>query len=235
MPSFLPSDFPVPNERYHPSNLALGIIIRFVSVPVFLVIAFIADLTYSLLFICIRFSHVNRAPNQKKLPIRIMHRKVLHNHTTCPFQLPQYAWEIPLDRSFYLGILIVLTLSAVMLLLMLITMSSLPIVLLLLTTRILRLATVVLLVATRVTVMLGHVCRAAGQVDVHTASVLFRGVLESEFLADLLDTGFYLLDVVDGVVAFSYYARSCEEMSALFDSTLAVALPWPAGSIRTYT
>ena len=41
------------------------------------------------------------------------------------------------------------------------------------------------------------------QVDVDPAGILFRRVLEVEFLADLLDARFDLLDMARGVVALS--------------------------------
>lgn len=42
---------------------------------------------------------------------------------------------------------------------------------------------------------------AALQVNVYAAFVFFGPVLKAEFAAYLLDAGFYLLDVVAGVVA----------------------------------
>ena len=46
-----------------------------------------------------------------------------------------------------------------------------------------------------------HVGRSALQIDVHSAGVGFGGVLETEFLANLLDAGFYFLDVAWGMIA----------------------------------
>lgn len=48
---------------------------------------------------------------------------------------------------------------------------------------------------------------AALEVDVHAASIGLRHVLQAELLADLLDAGFDLLDVVGGVVTLADDAR----------------------------
>ena len=46
-------------------------------------------------------------------------------------------------------------------------------------------------------------CGSALEIDVHASCVLLGHVLQPEFLAHLLDTGFDLLDVVDGVVSLA--------------------------------
>lgn len=49
-----------------------------------------------------------------------------------------------------------------------------------------------------------HDSRAALQIDVDAAGILFGRVLQTEFLTYLLDSRFDLLDVVYGVVPFPY-------------------------------
>ena len=51
--------------------------------------------------------------------------------------------------------------------------------------------------------LLRHLRGSTLEVDVHSASVGFGRVLQAEFLADLLDAWFDLLDVVWGVVPFA--------------------------------
>lgn len=48
-----------------------------------------------------------------------------------------------------------------------------------------------------------HFGRSTGKIHVDPARVFFGGILETEFMADLLDTGFEFLDVVYGVVSLS--------------------------------
>jgi hypothetical protein len=63
---------------------------------------------------------------------------------------------------------------------------------------------VLLVLATTVTTMARRHDRwPALEVDVHAAGIGFRDVLQAEFLADLLDAGLDLLNVVDGVVALA--------------------------------
>jgi hypothetical protein len=59
------------------------------------------------------------------------------------------------------------------------------------------------LAATMTAMARGHDRWPALEVDVHAAGVGFRYVLQAEFLADLLDAGLDLLDMVDGVVALA--------------------------------
>lgn len=54
--------------------------------------------------------------------------------------------------------------------------------------------------------MLGHMGRPACKIDVNAASVWLGGELEAQFATDLLDARFDFLDVVRGVVAFTYDA-----------------------------
>ena len=49
-----------------------------------------------------------------------------------------------------------------------------------------------------------HLRRGASQVDINAPGVCFGGEGEAKFAADLFDTRFELLDVVDGVDAFAH-------------------------------
>jgi hypothetical protein len=63
---------------------------------------------------------------------------------------------------------------------------------------------VLLVLATAMTTMARRHDRwPALEVDVHAAGVGFRYILQAELLADLLDAGLDLLDMVDGVVALA--------------------------------
>ena len=79
--------------------------------------------------------------------------------------------------------------------------------LLLLTPGVLGMTVLVLLMSARGSMVLRHIRRTPRQVDIHAPGILFRSVLKTKFLADLLDTRLDLLNVVDGVVAFAYYSR----------------------------
>lgn len=53
-------------------------------------------------------------------------------------------------------------------------------------------------------IMWHFIHRPTCQVNVHPPGIGFCTVLQAEFLADLLDAGFDLLDVAGGVVSFAY-------------------------------
>lgn len=60
------------------------------------------------------------------------------------------------------------------------------------------------MLATMAAVARRHDRGPALEIDVHAASVLLSHVLQTELLADLLDAGLDLLDVVDGVVSLAH-------------------------------
>lgn len=49
-----------------------------------------------------------------------------------------------------------------------------------------------------------HLRCASGKIDVNSPRILLGGVLQPQFLADLLDTGFDLLNVIDRMISLSY-------------------------------
>lgn len=54
--------------------------------------------------------------------------------------------------------------------------------------------------------VVGHIGWPARKIDINAASVGLGGELEAQFAADLLDARFDFLDVVRGVVSFTYDA-----------------------------
>ena len=94
--------------------------------------------------------------------------------------------------------------------------------LLLMSPGVLRMTVLVLLISSGGSIVLRHIRRTSSQVDVHAPSILFRGVLKTKLLADLLDARLNLLDVVDRVITFSYYTKWCQQVSVRFPKTLHI-------------
>ena len=66
------------------------------------------------------------------------------------------------------------------------------------------LAAMMLLTTTAVTIHGRHNGRSSLEINIHPSFVLFGSVLETQFLAYLLDSGFDFLDVVHGVVSLAH-------------------------------
>lgn len=48
-----------------------------------------------------------------------------------------------------------------------------------------------------------HISRSTGQIHIDPTSIVFHGILQPEFLADLFDTRLDLLDMINGVISLA--------------------------------
>ena len=64
--------------------------------------------------------------------------------------------------------------------------------------------------------LLRHLRRASGQVDIYPAGILLGCILETQFLADLLDAGFDPLNMVRRMVSLSHNPANNNESEKCF-------------------
>lgn len=139
------------------------------------------------------------------------HLAALHDCTTVLLEEANNLGKVLLDLLFVIHLLCSLLLLLVVLLVTLL-LRRIPLLLMLVSKRVgslvLRLSMMRLIVLLGLTIASRRDSCSTSEVDVDSAFILLGMVLESLFLADLLDARLDLLDVVDRVVTLADYAAA---------------------------
>lgn len=131
--------------------------------------------------------------------------QALHDDAA-PFQFAYDAWEIPFDDCLNLSVLLLLLMVSAMMLLLLTRIAALATVVLLTLMLLPMVSTVARPISTTILMreLWWHLRRATLEINVYSACVALRGILQSHLPADLLNAWLDLLDMICRMISFSY-------------------------------
>lgn len=155
------------------------------------------------------------------------------HHDAATFQFAYEAWEKFFDGCFNLSVLLLLLMVSAMMLLLLTRIAALVTVVLLTMMLLPMVSTVARPISTTILMreLWWHLRRATLKINIYSACVALRGILQSHLPADLLDAWLDLLDMIGRMISFSYNTIGPKKRgSALYSVS---SLLNPSGS--TYT